>query len=318
MADTVAAVDCGTNSIRLLIARGDTTGAVEVVRALHLTRLGQGVDATGRFHPDALARTLAAVDDFAGRIARAGASRVRFVATSAARDVANREEFFAGVRARLGVDAEVISGEEEALLSFKGAWSALPGADAPALVLDIGGGSTELVLGEVGPSGPRIARAVSLDMGSVRIRERFLASDPPTGAEVDAARSFVDGLLDASGVDIASARTWFGVGGTATSLSALAQGLAVYDRSRVHASVVSRADLGALADRLLAMPVSAVLELPTMEPGRADVICAGALVCARVAARAGVDLTVSEADILDGLVAGLLAPAASGRPAEPS
>lgn len=311
----VAAVDCGTNSVRLLIARGDpahpAAGATEVDRALHLTRLGQGVDATGRFHPDALARTFAALDDFAARIAAAGASRVRFVATSAARDASNREEFFAGVRARLGVDAEVISGDEEAFLSFTGAVSALPSAHAPALVVDIGGGSTELVLGRKGAAGPVVERGVSLDVGSVRLRERFLHSDPPSDAEVAAATAFVDGLLDASGVDIAAARTWYGVGGTATSLAALTLGLETYDRERVHGSVVSRGDLGALAGRLLALPVADVLRYPTMQPGRADVICGGALICARIGARAAVDLTVCEADILDGLVAGLLAPSAS-------
>lgn len=311
MRETVAAIDCGTNSVRLLIARGDAEGFVEVERALHLTRLGQGVDATGRFHPDALARTFAALDDFALRIARSGAGRVQFVATSAARDAANREEFFAGVRGRLGVDAEVISGDEEAALSFGGALSALPDADPPVLVMDIGGGSTELVLGPADADGPAVERAVSLDMGSVRLRERFLHGDPPTAAEVAEATAFVDGLLDASGVDIAAARTWLGVGGTATSLSALVQGLTHYDRSRVHGSVVRRSDLTALAERLLGLPVAEVLALPTMQPGRADVICGGALVCARVAARASVDLTVSEADILDGLVAGLLAAPAS-------
>lgn len=302
--ETVAAIDCGTNSVRLLIARGTAAGFTEVGRALHLTRLGQGVDATGRFHPDALARTFAALDDFARRIAAAGATRTRFVATSAARDAANRDEFFAGVRARIGVDAEVITGDEEALLSFTGAVSALPGAATPVLVVDIGGGSTELALGE---EGSRIIRGVSLDVGSVRLRERFLHSDPPTDAEVAAATAYVDGLLDAAGVDVGAARTWFGVGGTATSLSALVQGLTAYDRTRVHGSVVSRDDVMALAGRLLAMPVADVLGFPTMQPGRADVICAGALICARVAARASVDLTVSEADILDGLVAGLLA-----------
>ena len=302
MSEVVAAIDCGTNSIRLLVARGTADAFVEVERALHLTRLGQGVDASGRFHPDALRRTFAAVDDYAARIADAGARRVRFVATSAARDAANREEFFAGIRERLGVDAEVISGEEEAALSFAGAVSALPGTPVPALVVDLGGGSTELVLG--GADG--VEASASADMGSVRLRERFLRADPPDADQVAAATAYVDGLLDASGVDIGRARTWLGVGGTATSLSALVQGLTVYDRRRVHGSVVARADLQALAARLLAMPVAEVLALPTMQPGRADVICAGALICARVAARASVDLTVSEADILDGLVAGLL------------
>lgn len=303
MSRRVAAIDCGTNSVRLLVAEASEGGFVEVDRQLRLTRLGQGVDATGAFHPDALARTMAACDDYAAILASHGVDGLRFVATSAARDASNREEFFAGVRERLGVDAEVITGDEEANLSFTGAVSALPDAARPALVVDIGGGSTELVLGSADGG----VQGISLDMGSVRLRERFLASDPPTVEQVAAATDFVDGLLDASGIDIASARTWVGVGGTATSLSALVQGLPVYDRAAVHGSTLTRSSLVELADRLLGQTVAEVLEYPTMVPGRADVICAGALICARIARRASVDLTVSEADILDGLVLGLLA-----------
>lgn len=303
MSRRVAAIDCGTNSVRLLVAEASEGGFVEVDRQLRLTRLGQGVDATGAFHPDALARTMAACDDYAAILASHGVDGLRFVATSAARDASNREEFFAGVRERLGVDAEVITGDEEANLSFTGAVSALPDAARPALVVDIGGGSTELVLGSADGG----VQGISLDMGSVRLRERFLASDPPTVEQVAAATDFVDGLLDASGIDIASARTWVGVGGTATSLSALVQGLPVYDRAAVHGSTLTRSSLVELADRLLGQTVAEVLECPTMVPGRADVICAGALICARIARRASVDLTVSEADILDGLVLGLLA-----------
>ncbi len=299
----VAAIDCGTNSVRLLVAEAGPDGPVELERTLRLTRLGQGVDATGEFHPDALARTFAACDDYAVILSTHGVQSVRFVATSAARDARNREEFFTGVRARLGVEAEVISGAEEARLSFDGALGAVRDAVWPALVVDIGGGSTELVLGA--PATP--LQAISLDVGSVRLRERFLASDPPTPAEVGEASAFVDGLLDASGIDLAAARTWLGVGGTATSLSAIVQGLATYDRARVHGSTVTRGHLAALADRLLGSTVAQVLQIPTMVPGRADVICAGALVCARIAARVGVDLTVSESDILDGVVAELLA-----------
>mgnify|MGYP001027418839 FL=1 len=301
----VAAIDCGTNSVRLLVAAGPAQAPVELERTLRITRLGQGVDATGEFHPDALARTFAACDEYAAVLAAHGVGRLRFVATSAARDAGNREEFFAGVRARLGVDPEVISGAEEAQLSFDGALAASPDAAAPALVVDIGGGSTELVLGASGQP----VRGTSLDIGSVRLRERFLASDPPTAEQVAAATAHVDALLDASGIDLAAARTWIGVGGTATSLSAIVQGLETYDRARVHGSTVTRADLTALADRLLGSTVAEVLIIPTMVPGRADVICAGALICARVAARVGVDLTVSESDILDGVVAQLLAAA---------
>ena len=298
----VAAIDCGTNSIRLLVAEADGRGVRELERDLRITRLGQGVDATGEFHPDALVRTFAACDEYAAALARHGVGRVRFVATSAARDAGNREAFDAGVRERLGVTPEVIPGDEEAQLSFAGALGAAPDAEAPTLVMDIGGGSTELVLGQAG----RPVKGVSLDMGSVRLRERILASDPPSLDEVAEAGEFIDDLLDASGVDFDSARSWLGVGGTATSLSAIVQGLPAYDRARVHGSVVPREALGELSGRLLALPVAQVLEIPTMVPGRADVICAGALICHRIATRMGVDLTVSESDILDGIVAGLL------------
>ena len=302
----VAAIDCGTTSVRLLIGQARPGGGFdEIDRRLHLTRLGQGVDATGEFHPDALARTMAALDDYATRIADAGADRVRFVATSAARDARNRDAFFDGVRARLGVDAEVIAGQEEALLSFTGALSAIPDAPGLVVVMDIGGGSTELVLGTGGAT-PTIDAAVSLDIGSVRLRERLLHSDPPTASEVRDATAHVDALLAGSGVDLGSAATWIGVGGTATSLSALAQGLASYDRAGVHGSVLPRSTLDALAASLLASSVAQVLEYPTMVPGRADVICAGALIAQLVGERTGLDLTVSESDILDGLVLGLL------------
>lgn len=308
MSRRVAAIDCGTNSIRLLIGEAVEGGFNEIDRDLHLTRLGQGVDATGRFAPEALARTLDAASDFAQRIKAAGADAVRFVATSAARDVSNRDAFFAGVRERLGVEAEIISGDEEARLSFTGAVSAASALAWPVLVMDIGGGSTELVLGDQDADGAvRVVAAHSMDVGAVRLRERFLHSDPPTPDEVAAASAFIDGLIDASGVDVAAAASWIGVGGTATSLSALVQGLKIYDRALVHGSVVSRTEVDALSARLLAMPVSEVLQLSTMHPKRADVIAGGALIAARVAARGTVDLGVSEADILDGLVLDLLA-----------
>lgn len=303
----VAAIDCGTNSVRLLIADGTGDGRLaDVDRRLHLTRLGQGVDATGEFHPDALARTLEAVADFAAEIAEAGVDRVRMVATSAARDARNREEFFAGVRERLGVDAEIISGDEEAYLSFRGALTALPDAPAPALVMDIGGGSTELVVGAPSPAGPVLSRGLSLDVGSVRVRERFLAGDPPTPDQIAAASAFVDGLLDDSGVDFAAVRSWIGVGGTVTSLSALHQRLPVYDRTKVHGSTMTQDEVVTLADGLLSLSVAQVREFPSMPAKRADVICAGALVAARVARRSPVPLLISEADILDGIALGLL------------
>jgi exopolyphosphatase/guanosine-5'-triphosphate,3'-diphosphate pyrophosphatase len=298
----LAAVDCGTNSVRLLVSRLVDGRLVEVDRRLHLTRLGQGVDATGRFHPEALARTLDAMADFGAELDELGVSHRRVVATSAARDAANSAEFFDGARARLGVAAEIIPGEEEARLSYAGAVGALPDVAQPVLVMDIGGGSTELVLGSDG----QVRHAISLDIGSVRVRERFMHGDPPLPAEVAAATAHVDGLLDASGIDFATVATWVGVGGTVTSLSALAQELATYDRARVHGSVVTHGELDELGLRLLAMPVAAVAQLPTMVPGRADVICCGALIARRVASRLAPELTVSEADILDGMVLGLV------------
>ena len=336
MTDLFAAVDCGTNSVRLLIARASAAGLAEVDRRLFITRLGQGVDATGRFAPEALERTFAAMDDFAAQLGSLGGARTRVVATSAARDAANSAVFFDGVRARFGVDAEIISGAEEAALSYAGAVGALPGLPTPALVMDIGGGSTELALGEpaanvilsetaterqVAGSMPLgISRqpdagagsplAVSLDMGSVRLRERFFASDPPTPAQIEAAEAFADGLLDGSGVPFGDASSWVGVGGTATCLSAIALGLSSYDAAAVHGSTLTRETIDALSDRLLAMPVAEIVKIPTMVPGRADVICAGALICRAVGRRVAGDLRVSEADLLDGIVARL---AADGR-----
>ena len=302
MTDLVAAIDCGTNSVRILIARATPSGLEDVDRRLFITRLGQGVDATGQFAPEALERTFAAMDDFAAQLRALGGARTRVVATSAARDAANSAEFFDGVRTRLGVDAEIISGAEEATLSYAGAVGALPRLARPALVMDIGGGSTELALGDAS-----LRTAVSLDMGSVRLRERFFASDPPTPAEIAAAEDFVAGLLDGSGVPFGDAASWVGVGGTATCLSAIALELAEYDSTLVHGSTLARTTLDALTDRLLAMPVAEIAEIPTMVPGRADVICAGALICRAVGRRVSGDLCVSEADILDGIAAKLMA-----------
>jgi exopolyphosphatase/guanosine-5'-triphosphate,3'-diphosphate pyrophosphatase len=276
----------------------------EVDRRLELVRLGQGVDATRRFHPDALARTFAAVDTYAARIRELGVGQVRFLATSAARDVSNRHEFFDGVHDRLGVDVDVITGDEEARLSFLGALSGGPVQAGPVLVMDVGGGSTELILGDVDGS-VRVAR--SLDMGSVRIRERFLSGDPPTAAEVGAARAFVDQLLDSSGIPLAEAATWIGVAGTATSLSAISQGLTTYDRTRVHNSTVDVDEIMRLSEQLLATPVDEVLATyPMLQRLRAEVICAGALIVAQVAARVGEPMTVRETDILDGATLELL------------
>jgi exopolyphosphatase / guanosine-5'-triphosphate,3'-diphosphate pyrophosphatase len=301
----VAVIDCGTNTIRLLVADSGAGNTLrEVDRRLELVRLGQGVDATHRFHPDALARTFEAVDAYAARIRDLDVDRVRFLATSAARDVSNRDEFFSGVRDRLGVDVDVISGDEEARLSFLGALSGGLVEAGPVLVMDVGGGSTELILGDVNGS-VRVAR--SLDMGSVRIRERFLAGDPPTAGEIATARDFVDELLDSSGVPIGEAGTWIGVAGTSTSLSAISQGLVAYDRVRVHNSTVEVAEIDRLCEELLATPVADIMAAyPMLQRLRAEVICAGALIVARVAARVGEAMTVRETDILDGATLELL------------
>ena len=300
MSPRYAAIDCGTNSIRLLVADSDGSGRiVEHDRRLELVRLGQGVDATHRFHPDALARTFEACEQFAGVIAELGCDRIRFVATSAARDVSNRDEFFAGVQRRLGVLAEVIPGDEEARLSYRGALSGVPDATDPVLVIDIGGGSTELVIGTEG----EVRQAVSLDMGSVRLRERFLLDDPPTGDQIGRARPFVRGLLAESGLDLAGVRGFIGVAGTVTSLAAIDQGLERYDRDQVHGSRISSDRIAELAVRLLG-ETTAEIEAGTCLPARrAEVIAGGALICDEVARRVGAaTMIVSESDILDGMV----------------
>ena len=300
----VAVIDCGTNSIRLLVASLDADGRlVDHDRRLILNRLGQGVDATRSFAPEALERTFAACDEYAQAIAEFGAREVWFVATSAARDVSNRGEFFDGVRQRLGVEPDVIPGEEEARLSFEGALSGVPDTADPVLVIDVGGGSSELITGSRG----HIDHAISLDIGSVRLRERCLTSDPPTADEVVAARLLVDELLDGSDTPFASIATFIGVAGTVTSLSAIHQGLAVYDRTKVHRSTLSRSDLTALSERLLTAPVADIIATTCLPPKRAEVICAGALIVEEIAKRVGAgQLVVSESDILDALALTLL------------
>lgn len=312
-APVVAAVDCGTNSIRLLIARaGEGGGLVELARELEIVRLGQGIDATGELHPDALRRTFGAVEAYAARIRSAGVDRVRFVATSAARDARNREAFFAGIEERIGVVPEVISGTEEAELSFAGAAMGLSEVEEPVLVMDIGGGSTELIVG--GRSG--ITAAESVDLGSVRITERCWpgATDPqadpapPTGRQVALATDAIERVLDAVDVPFAAVRTWVGVAGTVTSMAAIAQDLPHYDRGRVHGYRLAVDELRALALHLRTTPVAALRAIGSLHPQRADVIGAGALIADRVSHRITVsELIVSESDILDGIARRLLA-----------
>jgi exopolyphosphatase/guanosine-5'-triphosphate,3'-diphosphate pyrophosphatase len=308
----VAAVDCGTNSLRLLVADVDPAAGslTDVNRRLELVRLGQGVDATGRLAPDALARTLGVLHGYAAIIEAASVSAVRMVATSATRDAANAAKFVAGVRGVLGIEPEVLSGEEEARLSFIGATAELVGrAAAPFLVADIGGGSTEFVLGDpasAGPDGPAEAAeaAASVNIGCVRLTERHLHGDPPTSAEVAAARADIDAALDMveARIAVAEARTLVGLAGSVTTVAALALGLNGYDANRIHHARISAGAARDQALRLLAQTRAERAALAVMHPGRVDVIGAGALVLMRIMERFGFgEVLVSEHDILDGL-----------------
>jgi len=303
----VAAIDCGTNSIRLLIAEPDGSGGLnDLERRLEIVRLGQGVDATGEFHPDALRRTFAAVDDYAELIQKAEVpvEKVHFVATSAARDAKNRDSFFLGIKERLGVQADVISGETEARLSFMGALSRVTPDGEPVLVMDIGGGSTELITGS---AAGELHSAISLDIGSVRVTERFLKQNPVADDDLERATMYVDELLAGSGVDFDSIGTWIGVAGTATTLAGVYLELEQYDRERVHGARIPVPAIAELLNRLAGLTVEEIRALPSMHPGRADVITGGALVETRVAQRLQVgELIVSESDILDGIALQLI------------
>jgi exopolyphosphatase/guanosine-5'-triphosphate,3'-diphosphate pyrophosphatase len=309
MAVRAAGIDCGTNSIRLLIADAGGGRLRDVHRETRIVRLGQGVDATGEFAPDAIGRTRSALADYASLLRAHGVERVRMVATSAARDVTNREVFFAMTADVLGAVvpgavAEVITGEEEAELSFRGAVGELNSAAAPFVVVDLGGGSTEIVLG-----GDRVVASYSADIGCVRLTERCLRSDPPTPQEVEAARQVVRDRLEVAlrVVPVEKARSWVGVAGTMTTLSALAHNMTAYDAAAIHLSRVAGGDLLAVCERLVGMTRSQRAALGPMHPGRADVIGGGAIVVEELArelrTRAGIDeLIVSEHDILDGIV----------------
>jgi exopolyphosphatase/guanosine-5'-triphosphate,3'-diphosphate pyrophosphatase len=291
----VAAIDCGTNTIRLLV------GALPdvAVRESRIVRLGEAVDATGRLGDEALARTFAALDDYAATIRENGATRVRLCATSAVRDAANGAVFVSGVEERLGVAPDILTGEQEAALAFDGAVRNLTGpAPDPVLVVDIGGGSTELVLGSGGQAG----KAHSMDIGSVRLHERHLAGDPPTADQVASCVADIDTHLGSAPVPIGEAHTVVGVAGTTLTVAAGVLGLSSYDRAAIDQARLAVTDVTAYVERLVAMPVEERLALPFMNPGRADVIGAGALILARVLARAHVETMVaSESDILDGI-----------------
>jgi exopolyphosphatase/guanosine-5'-triphosphate,3'-diphosphate pyrophosphatase len=307
----VAAIDCGTNSIRLLIADIDrSNGAVkltDVVREMRVVRLGEGVDATGELAPAALERTFAATADYARLIQEHGAAKVRFVATSASRDARNRQVFVDGIRGLLGVEPEVISGDEEAALSFAGASSVLPILDGDhVLVVDLGGGSTEFVLG----TADGVTAAKSVDVGCVRLTERHLREDPPTAEQIAAAEADVDAAITSAGLDVPLERATavIGVAGSITTITAHALQLPEYSPDAIHGTELPIGDIRAAATDLLEMPRAQRAALPYMHPGRVDVIGAGGLVWRRILERMGglsggriVTATASEHDILDGI-----------------
>ena len=303
----VGAIDCGTNSIRLLVADVDpTSGAlVDLERRMEVVRLGQGVDRTGRIAPEALARTLTATAEYARICRDLGVERVRFVATSASRDASNRDEFVVGVKDLMGVEPEVVSGAEEAALSFAGATRELlaDGLSGPFLVCDIGGGSTEIVRGTTG-----VEAARSVDVGCVRLTERHLAGDPPSESEVILARADVEEALDlvADVVPLEGISTLVGLAGSVTTVAACVLDLPAYDSTRIHRSRLAVGDVRDACDRLLAMSHAERAALPYMHPGRVDVIGAGALVwwavIDQLVDRSGLtEVVISEHDILDGI-----------------
>lgn len=305
----VAAIDCGTNSIRLLVADADpdTGELVELDRRMEIVRLGQGVDRTGRLAPEALERTFAACRQYAAVIREHGAERVRFVATSASRDAENRDDFVRGVLDILGVEPEVITGDQEAAFSFDGATKELAGRDdlaKPYLVVDIGGGSTELVVGD-----DRVRAARSVDIGCVRMTERHLVrdgvvGDPPAPAAIDAIRADVAAALDLAEetVPLTSAATLVGLAGTVTTMAAIALGLQEYDSEAIHHSRLSLEQVREITGRLLGSTHAERAAIGAMHPGRVDVIPAGALILLALMERTGArEVVVSEHDILDGI-----------------
>ncbi|HEY9374490.1 Ppx/GppA phosphatase family protein [Streptomyces sp.] len=304
----VAAIDCGTNSIRLLVAdvavpdsasgAGQRGELIELDRRMTIVRLGQGVDRTGRLAPEALERTFAACRAYADVIKELGAERVRFVATSASRDAENRDEFVAGVLDILGVEPEVISGDQEAEFSFTGATSELDGDDR-YLVVDIGGGSTEFVVGN-----RHVEAARSVDVGCVRLTERHVRHDPVSAEEIAAIRADVRAALDLAEetVPIAQAETLVGLAGSVTTVAAIALGLPAYDSEKIHRARISYEQVVEVTDRLFASTHDERAAIPVMHPGRVDVIVAGALVLREIMERIGArEVVVSEHDILDGI-----------------
>jgi exopolyphosphatase/guanosine-5'-triphosphate,3'-diphosphate pyrophosphatase len=301
----VAAIDCGTNSIRLLVAQVDSRGILQDLdRRMIVIRLGEGVDQTGEISSAALERAFIACDEFSSVIDKLGAQKVRFVATSASRDAKNRQIFVDGVKSRIGVEPEVISGHEEATLSFNGATGSLVAAQSPFLVIDIGGGSTEFVLGVSAPTS-----AISVDMGCVRLTERILRDDPPSPAQIDQASVFVDSLIAKAGavVDFGQAETLVGLAGSVTTVAAIALGLDFYDSEAIHGSRIRAQQVHEVTKTLLGMTRAQRSTLGVMHPGRVDVIGSGALVLDRIMQATGMsEVLVSERDILDGIAQSLL------------
>ncbi len=304
MSNPVAAIDCGTNAIRLLIAHRDPAGAVrEVVREMRTVRLGEGVDRTGEFSAAALERTFAACSEYQALLMQHSVHRIRFIATSASRDVRNRSDFVAGVESIFGTTPEVITGEQEAELSYVGALSGFPeNLPGPALVADIGGGSTEFVMRT------DRYRAYSLNVGCVRMTERHLHSDPPTREEIDNTIADIHAGLHqvAQSLPVTTVQTFIGLAGSVTTMSAMTMGLDEYDPHRIHGSHMSLAQVEEVTDRLLRLTRAQRAELGFMHPGRVDVIGGGALVLRESMRVLGLsEVLVSEHDLLDGVVASL-------------
>jgi exopolyphosphatase/guanosine-5'-triphosphate,3'-diphosphate pyrophosphatase len=295
----VAAIDCGTNSIRLLIADVDGTNFREIVRDMEIVRLGQGVDKTGQFHPDAIARTLVAVDKYALQIASKGVEKIRFCATSATRDATNRDLFINGVKERLGIEPEVIPGEVEAALSFQGATKDFNKSEGPFLVIDIGGGSTEFVFGT-----SSVEFAKSMNIGCVRMSERHFTGGDPDPGQIAAAIEDIDEAIAQAAkiVPITQAKTLIAVAGTATTVAAAALDLPAYDRFAIHLSRISAEKTHAISKMFLSTTRADREALGYMHPGRVDVIGAGSLVLSRIMLATGAtEFVASESDILDGM-----------------
>ena len=295
----VAAIDCGTNSIRLLIADIDGANFREIHREMEIVRLGQGVDKTGQFHPDAIIRTLAAVDKFAIEIAKRGVEKIRFCATSATRDATNRDLFIDGVKERLGIAPEVIPGEVEAALSFQGATRDFPPTDGPFLVIDIGGGSTEFVFGTTD-----VEFAKSMNIGCVRMTERHFTGGDADPGQIAAAIEDIDEAIAQAAkiVPINQSKTLIAVAGTATTVAAAALELSTYDRYAIHLSRISAAKVHATSKMFLSSKREDREALGYMHPGRVDVIGAGSLVLSRIMLATGAtEFVASESDILDGM-----------------